>query len=191
MLESDTLHEEYEERAAIMEFDGQLTREEAERSAWALVMRDTHVRVFGALLPIPALALLLDLERRDCDLRADQAHDHLWVRPPIGHPPLTADEIRDIRRYKHLLIHVVAHVDLPASVAVPQPLPEAVQWRLDGMRATHGHVPVPCAVLQPARLGVGYCLSCGQRIHRSRYGRCTSCATAATLFQGDIGRYAA
>ncbi len=37
MLESDTLRDEFEERAAIMEFDGQLTREEAERAAWALV----------------------------------------------------------------------------------------------------------------------------------------------------------
>ena len=37
MLESDTLREEFEERAAIMEFDGQLTRKEAERAAWALV----------------------------------------------------------------------------------------------------------------------------------------------------------
>ena len=37
MLKSDTLREECEERAAIMEFDGNLTREEAERAAWALV----------------------------------------------------------------------------------------------------------------------------------------------------------
>ena len=37
MLESDTLREECEERAAIMEFDGNLTREEAERAAWTLV----------------------------------------------------------------------------------------------------------------------------------------------------------
>lgn len=31
------LRDEFEERAAIMEFDGGLTREEAEREAWALV----------------------------------------------------------------------------------------------------------------------------------------------------------
>lgn len=31
------LRGEYEERAAIMEFDGGLSREEAERAAWALV----------------------------------------------------------------------------------------------------------------------------------------------------------
>lgn len=37
MVKSDTLREEFEERAAIMEFDGQLTREEAERAAWGII----------------------------------------------------------------------------------------------------------------------------------------------------------
>ena len=37
LLESDPLREAFEERAAIMEFDGQLTREDAEWAAWALV----------------------------------------------------------------------------------------------------------------------------------------------------------
>lgn len=37
LLESGTAREEFEERAAIMEFDGRLTREDAERAAWALV----------------------------------------------------------------------------------------------------------------------------------------------------------
>ena len=37
MLESDILREEFEERAAIMKFDGKLTREEAELAAWALL----------------------------------------------------------------------------------------------------------------------------------------------------------
>lgn len=37
MLESGPLREEFEERAAIMEFDGDLTREDAERAAWAVV----------------------------------------------------------------------------------------------------------------------------------------------------------
>ena len=36
LLELD-LREDFEERASIMEFDGGLTREEAERAAWALV----------------------------------------------------------------------------------------------------------------------------------------------------------
>jgi hypothetical protein len=31
------LRDEYEERAAIMEFEGGLSRQEAERAAWALV----------------------------------------------------------------------------------------------------------------------------------------------------------
>ena len=37
MLESDILREEFEERAAIMQFDGKLTREEAELAAWTLL----------------------------------------------------------------------------------------------------------------------------------------------------------
>lgn len=36
--ESEALRDAFEERAAIMEFDGGLTREEAEREAWALVV---------------------------------------------------------------------------------------------------------------------------------------------------------
>ena len=37
LLEPETVREAYEERAAIMEFDGGLSRDEAEREAWALV----------------------------------------------------------------------------------------------------------------------------------------------------------
>jgi hypothetical protein len=39
MLESEALREAFEERAAIIEFDGGLTREDAERTAWALVSK--------------------------------------------------------------------------------------------------------------------------------------------------------
>ena len=39
MLESEALREAFEERAAIIEFDGGLTREVAERAAWALVSK--------------------------------------------------------------------------------------------------------------------------------------------------------
>jgi pentose-5-phosphate-3-epimerase len=39
MLESEALREAFEERAAIIEFDGGLTREDAERAAWALVSK--------------------------------------------------------------------------------------------------------------------------------------------------------
>ena len=39
LLESESLREAYEERAAIMEFDGGLSRDEAEREAWALVSK--------------------------------------------------------------------------------------------------------------------------------------------------------
>ena len=37
LLEHEPVWEAYEERAAIMEFDGGLSRDEAEREAWALV----------------------------------------------------------------------------------------------------------------------------------------------------------
>ena len=35
---SDAVREAFEERAAIMEYDGGLTRDEAERAAWALIL---------------------------------------------------------------------------------------------------------------------------------------------------------
>ena len=37
LLELEAAWEDFEERAAIMEFDGGLSRDEAERKAWALV----------------------------------------------------------------------------------------------------------------------------------------------------------
>jgi hypothetical protein len=37
--EKEDVREAYEERAAIMEFDGGLSRDEAEREAWALVSK--------------------------------------------------------------------------------------------------------------------------------------------------------
>jgi hypothetical protein len=39
LLESESVREAYEERAAIMEFDGGLSRDDAEREAWALVSK--------------------------------------------------------------------------------------------------------------------------------------------------------
>jgi hypothetical protein len=39
LLETELSREDFEERAAIMEFDGGLAREEAERAAWALVLK--------------------------------------------------------------------------------------------------------------------------------------------------------
>jgi hypothetical protein len=38
----ESVREAYEERAAIMEFDGGLNRDEAEREAWALVSNRLH-----------------------------------------------------------------------------------------------------------------------------------------------------
>ena len=37
LLESESVREAYEERAAIMEFDGGLSRDDAEHEAWALL----------------------------------------------------------------------------------------------------------------------------------------------------------
>ena len=39
LLEPESVRQAYEERAAIMEFDGGLSREDAEREAWALVSK--------------------------------------------------------------------------------------------------------------------------------------------------------
>ena len=39
MLESEVLREAFEERAAIMEFDGGMSRDDAERAAWVLVSK--------------------------------------------------------------------------------------------------------------------------------------------------------
>lgn len=38
-LDAEAMREAFEERAAIMEFDGGLSREDAERAAWALVVK--------------------------------------------------------------------------------------------------------------------------------------------------------
>jgi hypothetical protein len=39
MQDAEALREAFEERAAIMEFDGGMSREDAERAAWALVLK--------------------------------------------------------------------------------------------------------------------------------------------------------
>jgi hypothetical protein len=39
MQDAEALHEAFEERAAIMEFDGGMSHEDAERTAWALVLK--------------------------------------------------------------------------------------------------------------------------------------------------------
>ncbi|MBM3775520.1 MAG: hypothetical protein FJW37_10195 [Acidobacteria bacterium] len=41
--ESEAQRDDYEERAGIMEFDGGLSRDEAERAAWALVQKTRHL----------------------------------------------------------------------------------------------------------------------------------------------------
>jgi hypothetical protein len=44
LLEIESAREEFEERAAIMEFDGGLSRDDAEREAWALVSERYRLR---------------------------------------------------------------------------------------------------------------------------------------------------
>lgn len=39
LLKSEAVREAFEERAAIMEYDGGLSRDHAERAAWALVLK--------------------------------------------------------------------------------------------------------------------------------------------------------
>ncbi len=139
----------------------------------------TYVTLFGVLTPVPALSLLLDLERRNLDVRADADQDSLWVTPLDA---LTETDLANVRRYKHHLIHLVSHCDQPDPAPVPSALPESVQWRLDGMQDTHGQVPFPCAVLE-ARGGPGRCASCGHPLPAATYGRCRPCATAADVFR--------
>ena len=54
--------------------------------------------------------------------------------------------------------------------------------RLAGMRATVGHVPMPCAVAAAVG-GPGRCFSCGDPLgHPQAYGRCVPCSIACELF---------
>lgn len=62
----------------------------------------------------------------------------------------------------------------------------AVLSRLQGMRATVGQVPFPCAVLAAVG-GPGRCCSCGDGLgHPHAYGRCTPCSVAAELFYREV-----
>ncbi len=62
----------------------------------------------------------------------------------------------------------------------------AVLSRLQGMRATVGQVPIPCAVL--AAVGApGRCFSCGDPLdHPQGCGRCTPCSVASELFYLEV-----
>jgi hypothetical protein len=61
--------------------------------------------------------------------------------------------------------------------ARPELLP--VVSRLEGMRATAGRLPIPCARLEPCG-GSGRCFSCGDHLdHLQAHGRCVPCAVAA------------
>lgn len=62
----------------------------------------------------------------------------------------------------------------------------AVLSRLQGMRATVGEVPVPCAVLAAVG-GPGRCFSCGDRLdHPHACGRCAPCSVASELFYLEV-----
>jgi hypothetical protein len=78
-------------------------------------------------------------------------------------------------------------IDAPANTLTDELRASLVQqkpvlWRLTGMQANVGRVPVPCAVLT-ARGGPGKCFSCGEPLdHPQGYGRCVPCQVAAELF---------
>lgn len=62
----------------------------------------------------------------------------------------------------------------------------AVLSRLQGMRATVGQVPIPCAVLA-AMGGPGRCFSCGDPLdHPHACGRCAPCSVASDLFYREV-----
>ena len=89
----------------------------------------------------------------------DVADDRLRVRPADRITPALRDEL---------------------TARKPELL--AVLSRLQGMRATVGRVPIPCAVLEAVG-GPGRCFSCGVTLdHPHAYGRCTPCDLAAELF---------
>ena len=62
----------------------------------------------------------------------------------------------------------------------------AVLSRLQGMRATVGQVPIPCAVLAAVG-GPGRCFSCGDPLaHPESYGRCDPCWIAVDLYYATL-----
>ena len=62
----------------------------------------------------------------------------------------------------------------------------AVLSRLQGMRATVGQVPFPCAVLAAVG-GPGRCFSCGDPLdHPHACGRCAPCSVASELFYLEV-----
>lgn len=70
---------------------------------------------------------------------------------------------------------------LADAIRLHKPALRAVVERLDGMRATVGQVPVPCARVD-ATGGPGRCFSCGDALaHPAGYGRCDPCALAMEL----------
>ena len=71
--------------------------------------------------------------------------------------------------------------DLRATLAEHKPALLDVLFRLEGMRANTGLVPIPCARLE-AIGGPGRCFSCGDGLgHPGAYGRCVPCEIAAEL----------
>ena len=76
--------------------------------------------------------------------------------------------------------------EIRAALLAQKPELLAVLSRLQGMRATVGQVPVPCAVLATVG-GPGRCFSCGDPLaHPESYGRCDPCAVASELFYREV-----
>ena len=66
---------------------------------------DGYVELFGALVPVAALALLLDLERRECCVQL-HATGGITVWPPDS---LTSDELALGHLYRAHLAHLLRH----------------------------------------------------------------------------------
>ena len=66
----------------------------------------SHVELFGAQVPTAALALLLDLERRECCVQLHHASGGITVWPPDS---LTNDELALGHLYRGHLAHLLRH----------------------------------------------------------------------------------
>ena len=111
----------------------------------------SHVELFGAQVPTAALALLLDLERRECCLQLHHGSGGITVWPPDS---LTSDELALGHLYRGHLAHLLRHAGpctcprcrLKAGADVTAAERARLDARLDAAGAAAGApapVPVP------------------------------------------------
>ena len=112
----------------------------------------SHVELFGAQVPTAALALLLDLERRECCVQLHHASGGITVWPPDS---LTNDELALGHLYRGHLAHLLRHAGpctcprcrLEAGVEVTADERARLDARLADARAAAG---APAPALAPA-----------------------------------------